>query len=221
MPAVPSPNDNTPKPTAISASTLQTLHEIEAGFTLNDAKLHEIFKQFVADFDKGFANYGESMAMVPTFVTGVPTGKETGLAGAHRVSALLCLALIPGLYIYRTFLALDLGGTNLWGPIVSCAYSSSTDAGLFLDASARSYSMESTSLRCASRNTKSPTCSRRGKPGSYLVCFPPMPWQRLCFCSHIPHRLHCRQRRCISHSDRKSTGRGRGPPPWLYVFLPG
>jgi len=82
----PTPNDNTKIPHA----TLEVLSKIENEFALNDAKLHAILDRFVVDFETGLSKYGEGMAMVPTYVTGVPTGKETG-----------------------TFLALDLGGTNL------------------------------------------------------------------------------------------------------------
>jgi hexokinase len=45
--------------------------------------------------------------MVPTYVTGVPTGKEIGYVSLHAMR-LACLRRN-----FRTFLALDLGGTNL------------------------------------------------------------------------------------------------------------
>ncbi|KAF9520373.1 hypothetical protein BS47DRAFT_1370488 [Hydnum rufescens UP504] len=85
MPVVPSPNES-----AIPTATLRALYEIEQDFHLDATKLHSILEHFVADLGTGLGKYGHGMAMVPTFVTGVPTGKETG-----------------------TFLALDLGGTNL------------------------------------------------------------------------------------------------------------
>ncbi|KIO23222.1 hypothetical protein M407DRAFT_78306 [Tulasnella calospora MUT 4182] len=71
-------------------ATLKELDRIEKMFELDAAYLRRIVDQFVADFRKGLSKYGEPMAMIPTYVSGVPDGSETG-----------------------TFLALDLGGTNL------------------------------------------------------------------------------------------------------------
>ncbi|KAI0775461.1 hexokinase [Irpex lacteus] len=64
--------------------------DIEASFHLSDEKLNDIVNQFLKDFRLGLSEYNHPMAMIPSFVTGVPDGSETG-----------------------TFLALDLGGTNL------------------------------------------------------------------------------------------------------------
>ncbi|KAI0314206.1 hexokinase-domain-containing protein [Amylostereum chailletii] len=66
------------------------LDDIEEQFQLGEEALKTITSQFLADFNLGLSEYGQAMAMIPTFVTGVPDGTETG-----------------------TFLALDLGGTNL------------------------------------------------------------------------------------------------------------
>ncbi|KAI0773802.1 hexokinase [Fomes fomentarius] len=66
------------------------LDEIETQFRLSKDDLIRITTQFLEDFDLGLRDYNHPMAMIPTFVTGVPDGSETG-----------------------TFLALDLGGTNL------------------------------------------------------------------------------------------------------------
>jgi len=63
---------------------------IEDQFTLQPDPLVELTKAFINEFKIGLTNYNQPMAMIPTFVTGVPNGTETG-----------------------TFLALDLGGTNL------------------------------------------------------------------------------------------------------------
>ncbi|KAF8204848.1 hexokinase [Pholiota molesta] len=63
---------------------------IDRQLTLDDSALVELTKAFLAEFKLGLEKYGQPMAMIPTFVTGVPDGTETG-----------------------TFLALDLGGTNL------------------------------------------------------------------------------------------------------------
>ncbi|KZV71425.1 hypothetical protein PENSPDRAFT_605978 [Peniophora sp. CONT] len=66
------------------------LDDIEHSFYLGEDALKTISKQFLEDFHHGLSEYGQAMAMIPTFVKGVPDGTETG-----------------------TFLALDLGGTNL------------------------------------------------------------------------------------------------------------
>ncbi|TFK74465.1 hypothetical protein BDN72DRAFT_789300 [Pluteus cervinus] len=64
--------------------------QIDAQFQLNDQALIDLAKTFLAEFRLGLEAYNQDMAMIPTFVTGVPDGTEKG-----------------------TFLALDLGGTNL------------------------------------------------------------------------------------------------------------
>ncbi|KAI9448589.1 hypothetical protein H4582DRAFT_2107815 [Lactarius indigo] len=66
------------------------LADIEQQFTLDGDVLISITSHFHKLFNLGLSEYGHPMAMIPTFVTGVPDGTETG-----------------------TFLALDLGGTNL------------------------------------------------------------------------------------------------------------
>ncbi|KAI0676754.1 hexokinase [Trametes maxima] len=66
------------------------LDDIENQFRLTKDDLIRITTQFLKDFEVGLGEYNHPMAMIPTFVTGVPNGTETG-----------------------TFLALDLGGTNL------------------------------------------------------------------------------------------------------------
>ncbi|TRM68496.1 hypothetical protein BD626DRAFT_481894 [Schizophyllum amplum] len=63
---------------------------IDIQFQLSKDALVEITSAFLREFKEGLSKYGEPMAMIPSFVTGVPDGSETG-----------------------TFLALDLGGTNL------------------------------------------------------------------------------------------------------------
>ncbi|KAG2148061.1 hexokinase [Suillus clintonianus] len=59
-------------------------------FTIDDQGLFKITQTFLSEISEGLSSYGRPMAMIPTFVKGVPDGSETG-----------------------TFLALDLGGTNL------------------------------------------------------------------------------------------------------------
>ncbi|KAJ4472102.1 hypothetical protein J3R30DRAFT_1034598 [Lentinula aciculospora] len=66
------------------------LHDIDFQLTLEPALLTKLTKSFLEEIHVGLGRYGEDMAMVPSFVTGVPDGSEIG-----------------------TFLALDLGGTNL------------------------------------------------------------------------------------------------------------
>ncbi|KAK7060171.1 hypothetical protein VNI00_000935 [Paramarasmius palmivorus] len=63
---------------------------IDYQLTLEPSTLTELVKAFLNEFKVGLGSYNHPMAMIPTFVTGVPDGTETG-----------------------TFLALDLGGTNL------------------------------------------------------------------------------------------------------------
>lgn len=59
-------------------ATRKELERIEKMFELDAAYLRRIVDQFVADFRKGLSKYGEPMAMIPTYVTGVPDGSETG-----------------------------------------------------------------------------------------------------------------------------------------------
>eukprot|EP00999_Lentomonas_sp_LEN2_P001936 NODE_308_length_1672_cov_86.117799_g276_i0.p1 GENE.NODE_308_length_1672_cov_86.117799_g276_i0~~NODE_308_length_1672_cov_86.117799_g276_i0.p1 ORF type:complete len:493 (-),score=90.39 NODE_308_length_1672_cov_86.117799_g276_i0:53-1531(-) len=62
---------------------------LEESFTINRAKLREIMRAFLSEMEDGLTLRGSSMKMLPTYVTELPTGKETG----------------------QVF-ALDLGGTN-------------------------------------------------------------------------------------------------------------
>ncbi|KAF9468798.1 hexokinase [Collybia nuda] len=64
--------------------------DIDRQFQLSQETLVELSKAFLHEFSVGLGDYNHPMAMIPTFVTGVPNGTETG-----------------------TFLALDLGGTNM------------------------------------------------------------------------------------------------------------
>lgn len=52
--------------------------QFEPYFILDDAKLVDIVKHFRKEMEEGLANYGKDMAMIPTFVTGVPDGTEEG-----------------------------------------------------------------------------------------------------------------------------------------------
>ncbi|KAF8211515.1 hexokinase [Mycena galopus ATCC 62051] len=66
------------------------LDEIHRQFQFSPDAMTALTGQFLEEFKVGLGNYNHPMAMIPTFVTGVPDGTETG-----------------------TFLALDLGGTNM------------------------------------------------------------------------------------------------------------
>ncbi|KAI9510953.1 hypothetical protein F5148DRAFT_1174805 [Russula earlei] len=66
------------------------LADLEKQLDPDENTLISITSHFHKLVNLGLSEYGHSMAMIPTFVTGVPDGTETG-----------------------TFLALDLGGTNL------------------------------------------------------------------------------------------------------------
>jgi hexokinase len=50
----------------------------EPFFNLKDDKLQAIMKQFQKEMHEGLEDYGKDMAMVPSFVTGVPDGSEEG-----------------------------------------------------------------------------------------------------------------------------------------------
>ncbi|KAG9291260.1 hypothetical protein G9A89_021762 [Geosiphon pyriformis] len=64
--------------------------DITRQFELTTKKIHDIKQHFINEMHKGLEKHGNSLAMIPSYVPGTPTGKEIG-----------------------TFLALDLGGTNL------------------------------------------------------------------------------------------------------------
>ncbi|KAK8869754.1 hypothetical protein IAR55_000322 [Kwoniella newhampshirensis] len=64
--------------------------QFEPYFLLSDEKLKDVVDHFRQEMEGGLAEFGKDVAMIPSFVTGVPDGSEQG-----------------------TFLALDLGGTNL------------------------------------------------------------------------------------------------------------
>ena len=74
----------------VSSSFNDPVAAIEQLFRLPPAKLNQIVKHFRAELQRGLSSPGQTLKALPSFVTRRPTGKETG-----------------------TFLALDLGGTNL------------------------------------------------------------------------------------------------------------
>jgi hexokinase len=50
----------------------------EPAFFLKDQKLKDIVEQFKKEMKEGLEDYGKDMAMVPSFLTGVPDGSEEG-----------------------------------------------------------------------------------------------------------------------------------------------
>jgi hexokinase len=73
-----------------SESQKSAVEEIAKEFEVDTNKLKEIIDHFRNEMNKGLAHPGQTVPMVPSYVIGTPNGKEVG-----------------------TFLALDLGGTNL------------------------------------------------------------------------------------------------------------
>ncbi|KAI6787021.1 Hexokinase, partial [Hortaea werneckii] len=69
---------------------LGEIRRLEDLFTVDTPKLKAISDHFVGELAKGLSKEGGSIPMNPTWCMGFPTGHETG-----------------------TFLALDMGGTNL------------------------------------------------------------------------------------------------------------
>jgi hexokinase len=95
---------------SVPDATRKIMDGIEASFFLSEEKLKVIEEKFVHDFKLGYSKYGQAMAMIPTFVTGVPNGTETGC----ELYANFAPILMTNWHEFRrTFLAVDLGGTNL------------------------------------------------------------------------------------------------------------
>ncbi|KAI7904321.1 hexokinase-domain-containing protein [Cokeromyces recurvatus] len=68
----------------------QAIKELYKQFTITTERARIIVNQFIKEMRKGLDHEGATVAMIPSFVTGRPTGNEKG-----------------------KYLALDLGGTNL------------------------------------------------------------------------------------------------------------
>ncbi|KAL7417005.1 hexokinase-domain-containing protein [Mrakia frigida] len=83
-------------PTPLTTTTVDLSHLPEAvrafnkDFHLEPARLSRILEAFQSEFMEGLQSFGKDVAMIPSYINGVPDGQEQG-----------------------TFLALDLGGTNL------------------------------------------------------------------------------------------------------------
>ncbi len=52
----------------------------EPYFLLAEDRLHALVKQFRTELEAGLSEYGHDVAMVPSFVMGVPDGSEQGWA---------------------------------------------------------------------------------------------------------------------------------------------
>jgi hexokinase len=102
----------TPNNSTIPPASLDVLNGIEKTFTLDDRKLNAIVDQMLHDFSLGLEKYGQSMAMVPTFVSGVPNGQETGWVHSY-----ILIRSYSHASQHSKFLALDLGGTNLYAVV--------------------------------------------------------------------------------------------------------
>jgi hexokinase len=50
----------------------------EPFFILSDDRLHTLVKRFREELEGGLSEYGRDVAMVPSFVMGVPDGSEEG-----------------------------------------------------------------------------------------------------------------------------------------------
>lgn len=74
----------------VPKNLLEEIHKLEEVFTVDAAKLKQITDHFVTELAKGLTEEGGDIPMNPTWCMGFPTGNETG-----------------------TYLALDMGGTNL------------------------------------------------------------------------------------------------------------
>lgn len=76
--------------TDVPADLLADLQTLEDVLTVSGDKLREISEHFVTELDKGLSKTGGNIPMIPGWVLDFPTGDETG-----------------------SYLAIDLGGTNL------------------------------------------------------------------------------------------------------------
>jgi hexokinase len=76
-------------PSLPPSSTQKVMDKLTALLTVSSKSLQNIVLHMVTEFKKGLANDGESLKMIPSYVTQLPTGDETG-----------------------SVLALDMGGSN-------------------------------------------------------------------------------------------------------------
>ena len=67
-------------PADLPVGVRKALEAVAPGFVLSEDRLRDITSTMLEEFEAGLARYGEPMAMIPTYVTGVPDGSETGYA---------------------------------------------------------------------------------------------------------------------------------------------
>jgi len=75
---LPRPCPISPPPPPYTMSLPSICSHFEPYFALSNEKLHALVKQFRAEMEGGLNEYGKAVAMVPSFVTGVPDGSEQG-----------------------------------------------------------------------------------------------------------------------------------------------
>ena len=126
----------------------------EPYFVLPDEKLHALVKQFRKEMEGGLNEYGKAVAMVPSFVTGVPDGTEQGYVSTRGRSA--------------DKAALSSPSTSAV-PTCECSPGPVDPRPDPPDAFAKCNCLGSTDSRSSSRSTRSRTNSRRGKLSSYSV----------------------------------------------------
>ena len=74
----------------VPKSLLEAIEDLERLFIVDTAKLKQVTERFIKELEAGLENEGENIPMNATWCMAFPTGDETG-----------------------TYLALDMGGTNL------------------------------------------------------------------------------------------------------------
>lgn len=107
-----------------SKSQRDVLDTIRAQFTLSEDTLLHITQVFLREAAEGLASYGQSMAMMYVLVVAPHQTRINGIqSDVRQVSSRwfrdwACLAYLPRAAVLTqsnsTFLALDLGGTNLY-----------------------------------------------------------------------------------------------------------
>lgn len=105
-----------------SQSQQDILNTVHAQFTLSEDILLNLTKTFLREAAQGLASYGHSMAMMYVLIiVADQTCIESSQSDVRQVSSRwfrdwVCLPHLPRamlILVISTFLALDLGGTNL------------------------------------------------------------------------------------------------------------
>lgn len=75
-------NDDTGNGSSITnTGATATLAKLEQEFSVNTQKLSQIVKHMISEMKKGLLRDGQTLKMIPSFVTRQPTGNETGKVG--------------------------------------------------------------------------------------------------------------------------------------------